>query len=93
LAFDNAISRDAAQIKGILSPVAGDPDILLTPDLESGNILSKQLIYLAGAASAGVVMGAKVPIVLNSRSDDARSRLVSAAVAALIAEHKRKLIV
>ena len=93
LAFDNAISRDAAQIKGILSPVAGDPDILLTPDLESSNILSKQLIYLAGAASAGVVMGAKVPVVLNSRSDDARSRLVSAAVAALIAEHKRKLIV
>lgn len=90
LAFDNAISHAAADTKGIDSPVAGDPDILLVPDLEAGNMLAKQLSYLAAAASAGVVMGAKVPIVLTSRSEDAQARLASAAVAALVA-HRRVL--
>lgn len=89
LAFDNAISVEAAQTKGIVSPVAGQPDILLVPDLESGNMLAKQLTYLAGAASAGIVMGAKVPIVLTSRADDAAGRLASTAVAVLLA-HQRK---
>ena len=88
LAFDNAISHAAADSKGIDSPVAGDPDILLVPDLEAGNMLAKQLSYLAAAASAGVVMGARVPIVLNSRAEDARVRLASTAVAALAARHR-----
>lgn len=89
LAFDNAISREAADSKGIVSPVAGDPDILLVPDLEAGNMLGKQLTYLAAAASAGIVMGARAPIVLTSRADDATGRLASAAVANLLA-HKRR---
>ncbi|PTU63838.1 phosphate acetyltransferase [Chromobacterium sp. Panama] len=89
LAFDNAISREAADSKGIVSPVAGDPDILLVPDLEAGNMLGKQLTYLAAAASAGIVMGARAPIVLTSRADDANGRLASAAVANLLA-HKRR---
>jgi len=88
LAFDNAISRESAQIKGIRSEVAGDADILLVPDLVSGNILAKDLEYLAGATMAGIVMGAKVPVILTSRSDPARARLVSAALAALIHYHK-----
>lgn len=90
LAFDNAISHAAADTKGIHSLVAGDPDILVVPDLESGNMLAKQLSYLAAAASAGVVMGARVPIVLTSRAEDAQGRLASAAVAALVA-HRRVL--
>ena len=69
LAFDNAISKEAARIKGIMSPVAGDPDILLAPDLEAGNILAKQLSFLAKADSAGLVLGARVPIILTSRAD------------------------
>src|SRR5215468_2094653 len=69
LAFDNAISREAARTKGIVSEVAGDPDILLVPDLESGNMLAKQLSFLANADSAGIVLGAKVPIILTSRAD------------------------
>ena len=89
LAFDNAISHAAADTKGIESDVAGEPDILLVPDLESGNMLAKQLTYLAAAASAGIVMGARVPIVLTSRADDAAGRLASAAVANLYAAHKR----
>ncbi len=84
LAFDNAISRESAEIKGIHSTVAGDADILIVPDLVSGNILAKDLEYLAGATLAGIVMGAKVPIILTSRADPARARLVSAALAALV---------
>ncbi|MFC3530585.1 phosphate acetyltransferase [Vogesella facilis] len=90
LAFDNAISHEAADTKGIISPVAGEPDILLVPDLESGNMLAKQLTYLAAAASAGIVMGARVPIVLTSRADDAAGRLASAAVANVLAAHHKK---
>src|SRR6476620_11849075 len=69
LAFDNAISKQAAAIKGIRSEVAGDPDILLVPDLEAGNMLAKQLTFLANADSAGLVLGARVPIILTSRAD------------------------
>ncbi|SCK06774.1 phosphate acetyltransferase [Vogesella sp. LIG4] len=90
LAFDNAISHEAADTKGITSPVAGEPDILLVPDLESGNMLAKQLTYLAAAASAGIVMGARVPIVLTSRADDAAGRLASAAVANVLAARHKK---
>ncbi|KZE32775.1 phosphate acetyltransferase/phosphate butyryltransferase [Crenobacter luteus] len=89
LAFDNAISAEAAASKGIVSPVAGRPDVLVVPDLESGNMLAKQLTYLAAAASAGVVMGARVPIVLTSRADDAAGRLASTAVASLVAHRRR----
>ncbi|MFO0949113.1 MAG: bifunctional enoyl-CoA hydratase/phosphate acetyltransferase [Planctomycetota bacterium] len=84
LAFDNAISLRAAATKGIVSPVAGEADILLVPDLEAGNMLAKQLSYLAGAEAAGIVLGAKVPIVLTSRADSVRARLASAAVMALV---------
>lgn len=89
LAFDNAISAAAARTKGIESPVAGDPDILLVPDLEAGNMLAKQLMFLAGARSAGLVLGARVPIVLTSRADPVQSRLASCAVAALFAHARR----
>ncbi len=81
LAFDNAISRDAARTKGIKSEVAGDPDILLAPDLEAGNILAKLLSFLARADSAGLVVGARVPIILTSRADSVRARIASCAVA------------
>ncbi|MCP4747898.1 MAG: bifunctional enoyl-CoA hydratase/phosphate acetyltransferase [Desulfobacteraceae bacterium] len=81
LAFDNAISKEAALIKGINSPVAGEADIFLVPDMESGNMLAKQLCYLAKADSAGLVLGAKVPIILTSRADSAEARLASCAVA------------
>lgn len=84
LAFDNAISAHSAEVKGIHSPVAGEVDILLVPDLVSGNILAKDLEYLAHASLAGIVMGAKVPIILTSRADPPRARLVSAALAALL---------
>jgi phosphate acetyltransferase len=89
LAFDNAVSEEAARIKKISSPVAGKADILLVPDLEAGNILAKQLDYLAGANSAGIVLGARVPIVLTSRADSARTRLTSAAVMKLVANARR----
>jgi phosphotransacetylase len=89
LAFDNAISKQAAEIKGIESPVAGDPDILLAPDLEAGNMLAKQLSFLANADSAGLVLGARVPIILTSRADSVRSRIASCAVA-MIAAHSRR---
>ncbi|MGB5938403.1 MAG: bifunctional enoyl-CoA hydratase/phosphate acetyltransferase, partial [Rhodanobacter sp.] len=89
LAFDNAISVAAARIKGIVSDVAGLADILLVPDLESGNMLAKQLEYLGGAASAAVVMGARVPIVLTSRADSRESRIASCALAALVAHRYR----
>lgn len=90
LAFDNAISKDAAKTKGIISEVAGDPDILLCPDLESGNILAKQLSFLANADSAGLVLGAKVPVILTSRADSVRSRIASCAVATLAAHARRQ---
>ncbi|MFA7306696.1 MAG: bifunctional enoyl-CoA hydratase/phosphate acetyltransferase [Hyphomicrobium sp.] len=88
LAFDNAINLDSARIKDIVSPVAGRADILVVPNLEAGNMLAKQLIYLAGADAAGLVLGARVPIILTSRSDTLRVRLVSAALAKLVAEHR-----
>jgi phosphotransacetylase len=90
MAFDNAISKEAAATKGIQSPVAGDPDILLAPDLEAGNMLAKQLSFLANADSAGMVLGAKVPIILTSRADSVRSRIASCAVAVLVAHARRK---
>jgi phosphotransacetylase len=89
LAFDNAISKEAAKTKGIHSDVAGDPDILLAPDLEAGNILAKQLSFLAKADSAGLVLGARVPIILTSRADSVRSRIASCAVAMLAAHARR----
>ena len=90
LAFDNAISTDAARIKGITSEVAGDPDILLAPDLESGNMVAKQLSFLARADSAGLVLGARVPIILTSRADSVRSRIASCGVAMLAAHTRRQ---
>jgi phosphate acetyltransferase len=90
LAFDNAISKEAARIKSITSAVAGDPDILLVPDLESGNMLAKQLSFLANADSAGLVLGARVPIILTSRADSVRSRIASCAVAMLAAHARRQ---
>jgi len=89
LAFDNAISLEAAKTKKIVSPVAGQADILLVPDLEAGNMIAKQLQYLAGADSAGIVLGTRVPIVLTSRADNVRTRLASTAVMALVAHSKR----
>jgi len=86
LAFDNAISSDAARIKKIKSPVAGDVDLLVVPNMEAGNILFKQLEYLAGALAAGVLLGAKVPIVLTSRADGELSRMASCAIGALLAK-------
>jgi phosphotransacetylase len=85
LAFDNAISAEAARIKGIASPVAGDPDVLVVPDLEAGNMLAKNLTFLARADAAGIVLGARVPIILTSRADNERTRMASCAVAALYA--------
>lgn len=90
LAFDNAISKQAAKTKGIKSVVAGDPDILLAPDLEAGNILAKQLTFLANADSAGLVLGARVPVILTSRADSVRSRIASCAVAKLVAHARRQ---
>ena len=90
LAFDNAISAEAAREKGIKSEVAGDPDILLVPDLEAGNILAKQLTFLLGADAAGIVLGARVPIILTSRADSVRARLASCAVAMLLAHARRQ---
>jgi phosphotransacetylase len=92
LAFDNAISKAAAKTKGIKSEVAGDPDILLVPDLEAGNILAKQLTFLANADSAGLVLGARVPIILTSRADSVRSRIASCAVAMLAAHARRQAL-
>jgi phosphate acetyltransferase len=89
LAFDNAVSPEAARIKEILSPVAGQADILLVPDLESGNMLAKQLTFFNGADGAGIVLGARLPIILTSRADPPRTRLASAALALLLAEAKR----
>ena len=92
LALDNAISMEAAQIKKINSPVAGRANVLVVPDLEAGNMLAKSLTFLAGADAAGIVLGAKVPIILTSRADSLLSRLASCAVAALIARAQREQI-
>jgi len=90
LALDNAISVEAARIKGIVSPVAGQADILLVPDLEAGNMLAKNLSFLAQADAAGVVLGARVPIILTSRADNVRTRMASCAIAALYADSRRR---
>jgi phosphate acetyltransferase len=90
LAFDNAVSEQAAKTKKIVSPVAGRADILLVPDLEAGNMVAKQLQYLAGAESAGIVLGTRVPIVLTSRADTVRTRLASTAVMKLVAAARRE---
>jgi phosphate acetyltransferase len=90
LAFDNAIDREAARIKGIKSEVAGRAQILVVPDLEAGNMLAKNLAYLTKADSAGIVLGARVPIVLTSRADTPRARMASCAVAGLYADARRR---
>lgn len=88
-AFDNAISREAAEIKHIRSEVCGDADILLVPELEAGNLLAKELSFLANADAAGIVLGARVPTILTSRADSVRARMASCAVAALYAHSRR----
>jgi phosphate acetyltransferase len=90
LAFDNAIDLEAAKIKGIQSPVAGRAQILVVPDLEAGNMLAKNLAFLAQADAAGIVLGARVPIILTSRADTVRTRMASCAVAALYADARRR---
>ena len=90
LALDNAISAEAASIKGIRSPVAGRANVLVAPDLEAGNMLAKSLSFLAGADAAGIVLGAPVPISLTSRADSVTTRLASCAVAALVAKARRE---
>ena len=90
LALDNAINPEAARIKAIDSPVAGQADILVVPDLEAGNMLAKSLSFMANADSAGIVLGARVPITLTSRADTVQSRLASCAVATLLAEYRRR---
>ena len=91
LAFDNAVSAEAAKTKGIVSPVAGQADIFVVPDLEAGNMLAKQLEYLAEAEVAGIVLGARVPIILTSRADKTQARLGSCAIALLLARHKTEV--
>jgi len=90
LALDNAISPEAAEIKKIVSPVAGRANVLIVPDLEAGNMLAKSLSFLAGADSAGIVLGAKVPIILTSRADSVEARLASCAVAVFVAQVRRE---
>jgi phosphotransacetylase len=89
LAFDNAISPAAVKEKGIVSAVAGEADILLAPEIESGNMLAKQLIFLGGADAAGIVLGARTPVILTSRADGLRTRLLSCALAVLLAEARK----
>jgi phosphate acetyltransferase len=89
LAFDNAISREAATIKHITSPVAGRANLILVPDLEAGNMLAKSLSFLANADAAGIVLGARVPVILTSRADSVQARLASCAVASLVAASRR----
>ena len=89
LALDNAISPSAAKIKNIESPVAGRANVLVAPDLEAGNMLAKSLTFLAGADAAGIVLGARVPIILTSRADSLIARLASCAVATLVAGARR----
>ena len=91
LAFDNAISPEAVRIKGIHSPVAGDADIVLAPDLESGNMLAKQLEYLGGADGAGIMLGARVPVALTSRADNELARTTSALLCVLVAQYQDSL--
>jgi phosphate acetyltransferase/phosphate butyryltransferase len=88
LAFDNAVSEEAAKTKGIVSPVAGSADIFVVPDLEAGNMLAKQLEYLAEAQVAGIVLGGRIPIILTSRADKTMARLASCAIALLLARHE-----
>ena len=90
LALDNAISAEAASIKKISSPVAGRANVLVAPDLEAGNMLAKSLSFLAGADAAGIVLGARVPIILTSRADSVTTRLASCAVASLVAKSRRE---
>jgi phosphate acetyltransferase len=90
LALDNAIDPEAARIKGIASPVAGRANVLLVPDLEAGNMLAKSLSFLAGADAAGIVLGARVPIILTSRADSGMTRRASCAVAVLVAKARRE---
>ncbi len=92
LALDNAISVEAAAIKGIVSPVAGRANVLVVPDLEAGNMLAKSLSFLAGADAAGIVLGARVPIILTSRADCLLTRLASCAVAVLVVEARRRSV-
>jgi phosphate acetyltransferase len=89
LAFDNAVNMEAARIKGIVSPVAGQADILLVPDIESGNMLAKQLTFFEGGDGAGIVLGARLPIILTSRADPASTRLASCAIALLLVQAQR----
>lgn len=93
LAFDNAIDPEAARIKGIRSPVAGQAQILVVPDLEAGNMLAKNLVYLSRADAAGIVLGARVPVILTSRADSVRSRMASCAVAVIYAHTRRQAAV
>src|SRR5205814_10397629 len=90
LALDNAISAEAAAIKHIVSDVAGRANVLIVPDLEAGNMLAKSLSFLAGADAAGIVLGARVPIILTSRADSVMTRLASCGVAALVAQARRE---
>ena len=90
LALDNAINEEAAAIKHIVSQVAGRANVLVVPDLEAGNMLAKSLSFLAGAAAAGIVLGARVPIILTSRADSVITRLASCAIASLVAEARRR---
>jgi len=90
LAFDNAVDAEAARVKGIKSQVAGRAQILVVPDLEAGNMLAKNLIFLAKADSAGLVLGARVPVILTSRADSVRSRMASCAAAVLYADARRR---
>ena len=90
LAFDNAVSEEAARTKGIVSPVAGQADILVVPDIEAGNMLAKQLEYLGGAEVSGIVVGARIPIILTSRADKTLARLSSCAVALLVARYRQE---
>ena len=92
LALDNAISPEAAAAKGIRSPVAGRANVLIVPDLEAGNMLAKSLSFLAGADAAGIVLGARVPIILTSRADSLMTHLASCAVAVLVAAARRSAL-
>ena len=91
LAFDNAMDPEAARIKGIKSEVAGRAQILLVPDLEAGNMLAKNLSFMAKADAAGIVLGARVPIILTSRADSVRTRMASCAVAVIYADARRRI--
>jgi phosphate acetyltransferase len=92
LALDNAINLQAAEIKQIKSPVAGRANVLIVPDLEAGNMLAKSLTFLADADAAGIVLGARVPIILTSRADSVTTRLASCAVASLVANARREAL-